>query len=188
MRNIFWTFVLAFFLCEPCSQSAVLEFRLDQNRLWLTATNEPLPQLLEHFAAAGVDVQIDPAAQKTITGACRADDVETVLDNLLSPYNYLLDWRREPGPLGEMIRLTGIRVFREGHAESVQPLPSKRRIETSFDGHSRFLAREILIGFGPGASIAEFEGRCRMRRRRGKGDCGSASGDGRGRLCRRNPC
>ena len=131
----------------------MLEFRLDQNRLWLTATNEPLPQLLEHFAAAGVDVQIDPAAQKTITGTCRDDDVEAVLDELISPYDYLLDWRRENGPLGDLIRLTGIRVFRKGHAGSVQPLHSKRRIETSFDGKFRFVAREILVGFGAGASI-----------------------------------
>jgi thermitase len=135
------------------AQTAVLEFRLDQNRLWLTAQNEPLPQLLEHFADAGIDVQIDPAAQKNITGSCSGADLESVLEKLLSPCDYLLDWRRESGPLGDLTRLTGIRVFREGHAGDVQPLRSKRRIETSFDGKTRFLAREILVGFGAGASV-----------------------------------
>jgi hypothetical protein len=153
MRNLFQPVILFVCLGVFCSRAAVLEFRLDQNRLWLTAKNEPLPQLLERFAAAGIDVQIDPDAQKTITGSCRAADVESVLDELLSPYNYLLDWRRETGPLGDLTRLTGIRVFREGHAESVQPLRNTRRIETSFDGKSRFVAREILVGFGAGASI-----------------------------------
>lgn len=134
-------------------QAGTGEFRLDQNRLWLVVRDEPLPHLLERFAAAGIDVQVDPAAGKTVTGSWRGADVETVLDQALSPYNYLLDWQRETGPLGAMTRLTGIRVFREGRAEAVQPLRPARRIETSFDGKSRFVAREILVGFGAGASI-----------------------------------
>ncbi len=134
-------------------QAGVSEFRLDQNRLWITVENEPLPQFLEHFAAAGIDVQIDPDAQKTVTGSCSAADMESVLDKLLSPYSYLLDWRRESGPLGDLVRLTGIRVFRQGHAASVQPLRRTRRIETSLDGRFRYMAREILIGFKPGSSI-----------------------------------
>jgi hypothetical protein len=153
MHNVFKGFFLTVCLCTLCSQADVLEFRLDQNRLWLTAKDEPLPQLLERFAAAGIDVQIDPAAQKNVTGSCSAADVEKILDELLTPYDYLLDWQREAGPLGVLTRLTGIRVFRKGHAESVQPLRSKRRIETSFDGKSRFMAREIVVGFGAGASI-----------------------------------
>jgi hypothetical protein len=153
MRNILNAVILTFCFCALSSQSAVQEFRLDQNRLWLTAKDEPLPQLLERFAAAGIDVQIDPAAKKNITGSCRGADVEGVLDELLSPYDYLLDWQRETGPLGDLTRLTGIRVFRKGHAESVQPLRKTRRIETSFDGKTRFMAREILVGFGAGASI-----------------------------------
>ena len=153
MRNIFRTLILALCTAAASSPCAVPEFRLDQNRIWLTASNEPLAQLLEYFAAAGIEVQIDPAVQKTITGTFKSADVETVLDELLPPYNYLLDWRREPGPLGDLTRLTGIRVFREGCAGSVQPLRSARRIETSFDGHTRVVAREILVGFKPGSSI-----------------------------------
>jgi len=153
MLNHIKTAILTIFFCAFCAQSAVLEFRLDQNRLWLTAQNEPLPQLLERFAAAGVDVQIDPSAQKSITGSCRGEDIENVLDKLLVPYDYLLDWRRDSGPLGDLTRLTGIRVFRKGFSGSVQPLRPTRRIETSFDGKFRYMAREILVGFGAGASI-----------------------------------
>jgi hypothetical protein len=152
MRKIFLILMLPGLLAVR-TPAAVSDFRLDQTRLWLTAQNEPLSQLLENFAAAGVDVQIDPEAQKSISGSCRDADVESVLDELLTPYNYLLDWRRETGPLGDLTRLTAIRVFRQGHAEAVQPLRGKRRIETSFDGKSRFIAREILVGFRPGSSI-----------------------------------
>ncbi len=153
MRNHFRFILLAFCITTAFAQAGVSEFRLDQNRLWLTAQEEPLSELLEYFAAAGIDVQIDPAAQKMITGSYNAADVETVLDRLLPPYSYLLDWRRETGPLGQFTRLNGIRVFREGYASSVKPLRRVRRIETSLDGKFRFMTREILIGFKPGASM-----------------------------------
>ena len=153
MHKIFQTALLALCTVTASVQAVVSEFRLDQNRLWITAKDEPLPQLLGHFAAAGIDVQIDPAAEKIVTGSCSAADVEAVLDKLLTPYSYLLDWRREPGPLGDLTRLTGIRVFREGYASSVQPLRSTHRVETSLDGRFRYMAREILIGFKPGSSI-----------------------------------
>lgn len=153
MRKTLQTAILALCTVTGSVQAAVSEFRLDQNRLWLNAQNEPLPKMLAHFSAAGVDVQIDPAAEKTVTGSCSGADVEAVLDRLLAPYSYLLDWRREPGPLGNLTRLTGIRVFRQGYAASVQPLRSTRRIETSFDGRTRFIAREILVSFKAGASV-----------------------------------
>jgi hypothetical protein len=153
MSNRIKSILLSLGLMALSGQSAVQVFRLDQTRLWLTARDEPLPQLLEHFAEAGVAVHIDPGAHKTITGSCADADLETVLDQLLSPCDYLLDWQSETGEFGEILRLTGIRVFRRGYAASVLPLRSSRRIETSFDGAYRFVAREILVGFGPGASI-----------------------------------
>lgn len=149
LQIVFWILWVA-----PLIAPAELRgFRLDQDRLWLVAENEPLSQLLERFAEVGVRVEVDPAVQKTVSGTWRNRDVETALGTLLSPNNYRLDWQREPGPLGPMTRLTGIRVFREGHADAVRPLRNTRRIETSLDGTLRFMAREILIGFGPGASI-----------------------------------
>ena len=137
------------------ARADVHEFRLDQDRLWLTVENEPLTSLLENFAQAGVRVEIDPAVQQLVSGVWKNRDVEDALKTILSPNNYFLDWQREPGPLGSMTRLTAIRVFREGQAGAVKPLRNTRRIETSLDGTLRFMAREILIGFGPGASIED---------------------------------
>ena len=135
------------------AQGEVREFRLDQDRLWLTVENEPLSSLLENFAKAGVRVDMDPAVGGTVSGTWSNRDVERALKAILSPNNYFLDWQREPGPLGPLTRLTGIRLFREGHAGDARPLRNTRRIQTSLDGTRRFMAREILIGFGPGASI-----------------------------------
>ncbi|HKL23090.1 MAG TPA: hypothetical protein VJ904_14885, partial [Tichowtungia sp.] len=90
------------------------EFRLDRECLWLCVTGEPLASVLEHFAAAGVDVQVAPGVQKTVSGEWEGVDAESALDEIISPYDYRLAWRRETGPLGERITLTAIRVFRKG--------------------------------------------------------------------------
>jgi len=145
--------VLTLWALALFARGDVREFRLDQERLWLSAENESLTSLLENFARAGVRVEIDPAVQQLVSGVWKNSDVEEALKTILSPNNYLLDWQREPSPLGSLTRLTGIRVFREGQAGAVKPLKNIRRIETSLDGTRRFMAREILVGFGPGASI-----------------------------------
>ena len=146
--------ILSFMLIAALTAAAeVREFRMDQDRLWLQVEGEPLSGLLERFAVAGVQVQIDPAVQKTAEGLWRDADIEKTLDQLIAPYDYRLDWRRESGPLGERTTLTGIRVFRKGFADAVRPLRSARRIATTIDGRTRYLAREILIGFGPGSTL-----------------------------------
>jgi len=146
--------ILLFILTAVLVTSAeVREFRIDQDRLWLCADSEPLPRLLEFFAAAGVQVQIDPSVQKTVSGEWSRADVEDVLDQIISPYDYRFDWCRETGPLGERTSLTGIRVFRKGFADEARPLHAVRRVMTTVDGRARYLAREILIGFPPGASM-----------------------------------
>ncbi len=155
--RIFVYILIAFSLIRPAAGESVQAFRLDQDRLWLEADGVPLSGLLTLFSSAGIDVQMDPGAQKTVSGVWRNADVERVLDTVLAPHDYLLDWRRENGPLGERVRLTGIRVFREGFAGSVQPLRPPRRIETAVDGTTRFLARELLVGFGPTADTADLQ-------------------------------
>jgi len=141
------------FVLAAAAVAEIGEFRIDQDRLWLHIKNEPLSSVLKNFADAGIMVQVDPGVQKTVSGSWERADVENVLDQLISPYNYLLDWRRLNGPLGERIVLTGIRVYRKGFADEAQPLQPARRILTTIDGRTRYLAREILIGFGPGTSM-----------------------------------
>lgn len=128
-------------------------FRLDHDRIWLDVQELPVTELLGLFSAAGVAVQVDPSVHKTVAGRYDNADVERVLAALLAPYSFVLEWRREKGPLGELTRLTGIRVFREGRAAAVEPLRVARRVQTTPDGRARYAAREILVGFAPGATV-----------------------------------
>lgn len=141
-------------MASVLSASAEVAFlRMEQSRIWLSADKEPLPQLLERFASAGVAVEMDPSVQKAVSGQWRDADLEDVLERILTPYNYLLDWRQVESPLGLRTQLTGIQVFGDDRSAAGPRLQPTRRIQTSPDGRFRFLAREILIGFGPGASI-----------------------------------
>jgi thermitase len=147
--------IMAVLLLTAAGAPAAEQFRLDQEKLWLTVSNVPLADVLEEFTAAGVEVQVAPGIEKTVSGEWDNVALERALDEILSPFNYLLDWRREPGHFGPWTRLTRIRLFRDGESAAVQPLPRSRRIETAPGGSLRFIAREILIGFRPGATPAD---------------------------------
>lgn len=141
--------------CSFCTEASVSGFRLDCDRLWLHAEDVSLSRLFEQFVAAGVDVKMDPGADRLVSGEWVNEDAETALAGMIAPNNYQLIWSRESGPLGTMTRLTGIRVFRPGHGESARSLESCRRIVTAADEKTRFVARELLVGFGPNASIED---------------------------------
>lgn len=135
----------------------VSEFRIDQDRLWLQVENEPLNTLLAHFSAAGINVEMDPGVQKSVSGNWQGVDLEKALGDLIVPYDYFLDWRRQSSPLGSRIVLNGIRVYRKGFPEQTEPLGISRRVVTAIDGHTRYLAREILVGFGLGTSMEDLQ-------------------------------
>lgn len=147
------TFLSILLLLQIAATAGVSQFRIEQDLLWLQAEDEPLPAVLERFAAVGVDVCIDPGVRKPVSGAWMGEDLEQSLAALIAPYDYLLDWRRESGPLGSRTVLTGIRVYRKGFAADARPLRRSRCMAVSTDGRFRYIAREILIGFGPGASM-----------------------------------
>ncbi len=153
MKGCFQIAMSVLFAFAFSVQAVISEFRLDQDRIWLTVQNESLPRLLENFVASGIHVEMDPTIQKMIKGSWENVEIETVLDHLLFPYNYVLDWSREQGPHGDFVRLAGIRVFPVGCTENVKPLISTRRLEFSPDRRDCFMAREILVGFGHGSSI-----------------------------------
>lgn len=134
----------------------VSEFRIEQNKIWVSARNEPLPSLLKYFADEGIQVDVDPNTPVRVTGAWKNRDLGQVLDKILSSSNYLLDWERLDGPQGSVTRLTRIRVHSK-ESEEVQTLQASRVILTSPDGSFRYVARELIIAFGPGANRSDLE-------------------------------
>lgn len=132
------------------------QLRLEGDRLWLTAQNESLSEVMAAFVRLGVHVEMDPEADVPVRARYVDEPIEKALASLLHPNGYVLFWDNLPGPLGPMLKLGEIRVFRPGHEASVQPMaPSSRVLAVGrmADGRGpEFVRDEILIGFAPGSS------------------------------------
>lgn len=138
-----------------------LFFRLEGDRLWLQANRTPLADVLDQFARVGVEIRLDPAVQSTVTGAIRGEDVDVALENLLEGYDYLLTWKRLPGPLGRVPKLKEIQVFLPGHASDARPRPRKSPLFETTRGVGgaapEFVKDELLVGVRPGSTYARFQ-------------------------------
>ena len=131
-----------------------VELRLEEDRIWLTAEEAPLRDILTELAQAGVQVKMDPAIDTRITAHAQNEDVEQVLGTLLENLGYVLYWQVIDGPLGILHRLSEIQVFRPEARQEVRPLESdvnRFKVQRLPDG-SEYVADEILIGFAPDAN------------------------------------
>ena len=138
-----------------------LFFRLDGDRIWLQAHQTPLADVLSEFARAGVAVRLDPRIRSSVTAAFRGADLDSALESILSPHNYLLTWKVLRGPLGQVPKLHEILVFLPGERSAALPIPGKANPFESSRGVSgnapEFVKDELLVGVRPGTSYARFQ-------------------------------
>ncbi|NLG34414.1 MAG: S8 family serine peptidase [Lentisphaerae bacterium] len=141
--------------------ASALFFRLDGDRLWLQADQTPLTEILEQFVRIGVDVRLDPRVQTTVTTALRGEDLDSALEILLAPHDYLLTWRMLRGPLGRIPKLQEIQVFQPGGRAAARRLvrPSNRFDSTRgvLGNAPEFVRDELLIGVRPGTTYERFQ-------------------------------
>jgi thermitase len=154
--------ILAAVLLMPCAAHAAASpsFRMEGDRLTLSAHQTPLVVLLRSFSHAGVRVNVDPGIDLRVTGSCEDEPMEDALDDLLGELSYVLVWEVVKGPLGDLPRLAEMNVFLPGQRQAARPLePAQRnlRIARGPTGQGpEFVADEILIGMKPGTSVEAF--------------------------------
>ncbi len=158
LKPLFLAFWAVFWAAGPAE---ALFFRLEGDRLWLQARETPLSDILDQFSRVGVEVRLDPAVQSTVTGAIRGEDIDSSLEALLEGYDYLLTWKRLPGPLGRVPKLKEIQVFLPGHASEAKPRPKKSakfEVTRGVGGAApEFVKDELLVGVRPGTAYAQFQ-------------------------------
>jgi thermitase len=144
-------------LLVSAGASAGDSFRLSGDRLTAVIDSEPVHTFLKRFAEEGVTVHADPAVSGRVSLHVESADLESALDDVLRSYSYALMWDRIEGPLGPVVRLSEMNVFRPGHREEVRPLQTRRSLEftTGPGGGPPFVRDEMLIGFKPGVSRRE---------------------------------
>lgn len=137
-----------------------LKVRLDEDRISLRADRDTLRDVLKEFARAGVYVQMDPRIDARVSGTLIDEPLQRALDKLLSPFGYVLFWQSIDGPVGPLIKLSEIRVFKPGEEQRVSPLPEMSDnldVTTGPSGGPAFVRDEVLIGCRPGTTYEAFK-------------------------------
>lgn len=134
-----------------------VELSLRGTFLSLRVREATLLDILESFAAYGVEVQAQSLPDNRFNGSFENKRVDEALDLLLEGLNHDSVWRETPVGNGSVLTLTEIRVYRDSPMDNpLLPVPpGPRRVLTLPDG-SRAVADEVLLGLGPGASPENF--------------------------------
>lgn len=161
MRLRFVITVLCLALGGLIPAARAYEVHIIGDRISLSADHAPLRDILLEFARVGVNVQLDPSLDFTVTGSLENEDMEVALNQLLQSCTFVLFWKVVPGPVGPIPRLSEMQVYQPGHPEAAEPLqtPNANLVVTSgpIVGGPRFVADEILLGVKPGTRLEEFK-------------------------------
>lgn len=151
---------LSIWLCGlPSIPADALSLQIIEDRVWIDVQNEPLQSVLQAFADRGVQVRMGPGIQAKVSGSLEDVDLEAALEDLLGPYNYILNWKMTPTPEGSLVILNEIQVFRPGQKnQAARSLPEKalRVINQHPDGYA-YVKDEILIGLKPGSDVNDLK-------------------------------
>jgi len=148
--------VLAILLLPLAASTATL--RLEGDRAWLVADGMPLPKVLQLFEQRGVEVLVDPSLRlNRISGEWENTKIDRLIEQLVSPHSYLLEWKREGGPLGELYQISSIRIYSDGNLSAACPLSAKGRVLDVVEGEGgiKYVRGEIMVGFGEGSDITD---------------------------------
>lgn len=146
-------------LLLPLALSAAT-LRLEGERVWLKADGVPLSEVLQLFEQRGVEVLIDPSlTQKRISGDWKNAKVERLVAQLASPHSYMLEWKRQKSPLGDLFQISSIRIFSDGKPSVVRRLSPGGKVLDVVEGQNgvKYIRGEIMIGFRQGTSIANLK-------------------------------
>ena len=147
--------VIGLLLLGLTSHAASL--RMEGERAWLKADGAPLSKILQLFEQRGVDVLIDPSLELgRIDGEWDNTKVERLIDQLVTPNSYTIQWQKLSSPLGELYQVSSIRVFGE-NASAVRPFSDAARLLDIVEGTNgvKYVRGEIMVGFKEGAMISD---------------------------------
>lgn len=132
--------------------------RMEGDRVWLKAKDVPLAKVLHLFEQRGVEVLIDPSLELgRVSGDWENAKVDRLVAQLASPHSYLLEQKRVCSPLGELYRVSAIRIYSDGNPSAARPLSDKAKVLDVVEGKGgiKYIRGEIMVGFGEGSDVAD---------------------------------
>ncbi|MDF7797879.1 S8 family serine peptidase [Pontiellaceae bacterium B1224] len=131
--------------------------RIEGERAWLKADGAPLSKILQLFEQRGAKVLIDPSLELgRIDGDWENTKVERLINQLVAPNSYSIQWKQVDSPLGAFYQVSSIRVFGENASEAL-PISDTTRVLDIVEGTNgvKYVRGEIMVGFKDGANIAD---------------------------------
>lgn len=147
---------VALLLLPLVSSAATL--RMEGDRAWLQADGVPLSSVLRLFEQRGVEVLIDPALDLgQVSGEWENTKVERLIAQLARPHSYLIERKKVQSPLGELYRISSIRIYSGGNPSAARPLSTKAKVLDVVEGENgiKYIRGEIMVGFKEGSTIKD---------------------------------
>jgi hypothetical protein len=146
-------------LLLPLALSAA-SLRIEGERAWLKADDVPLAKVLQLFEKRGVEVLIDPSLTlHRISGDWRNAKVDRLIAQLVSPYSYMLEWKLDKSPLGDLYNISSIRIFSDGKQSVARRLSSQGKLLDVVEGENgvKYIRGEIMVGFSQESSLEDLK-------------------------------
>jgi len=141
-----------------CQSGVALEFSMRGDRVWMTAKDASVVEVLQAFRGCGVDVLVDPSLQLAkVSGSWENTKTDRFVEQISGKYSYLLKWRKLKGPLGSLYQLASIKIYSPKNPERAKPLLKKERVLDVVTGTNgvQYLRGEVLVGFSGDASVKD---------------------------------
>lgn len=151
--------LLAWTGAQAATFDGVQSWRRRDDRIWLSARNAPVEALLTRLNREGVRVRYDPSIDHRITGEYRAVPIDTFFKKELGHFTYVLSWDRIDSPLGPMLRLESVELYKPGRRLDAIPLRASDPLEltTGPDPNTPLhVADEILLAAREGTTVEAF--------------------------------
>lgn len=137
--------------------------RLEGELVWLEIDDMPLSEVLQLFEQRGVEVMLDPSLTSLsfgrISGNWKSVKVDRLIGQLVRPHSYMLEWKSEQSPLGDLYQISSIRIFSRGKPSAARLLFSEGKVLDVVQGESgvQYIRGEIMVGFRQDSIIEDLK-------------------------------
>ena len=138
------------------SNALAFDLRIEGERIYLHAREEPLQNILRSMAQQGIRVRIDPQVNPRVSAVFENRDLGEAIAAIVKPYDNALVWEKAPQK-SSSFRLSEIQVFRPGKKELIQDLvPRAFSLARDPKNGALFVKDEFLLRVKSGADLEKY--------------------------------
>lgn len=138
------------------SNALAFDLRIEGEKIYLNATEEPLQNILLGLAQQGIKVRIDPQVNPRVSAVFEKRDIGEAIAAIVKPYDYALVWEKA-SQKSASFRLLEIQVFRPGKKEMIQDLvPHNFALAKDPKNGALFVKDEFLLRVKSGPDLQKY--------------------------------